>query len=134
MKHVSLSKFDGSDKKKGCEIVECSCAFLTRNCCNEICCDTFSCWWFYCKEIRCCYCFMQKSWQYKKLLISLVESRHNIAVKTEWNVWLPKVLVFSFLFLDTFLVKEVCLTRIQQWKCMCWRVTNHKHNLLYTNT
>ena len=33
MKHVSLSKFDGSDKKKGCEIVECYCAFLTRNCC-----------------------------------------------------------------------------------------------------
>ncbi len=61
----------------------------------------------------------------KKLLISLVESRH-IVVNNEWNTWLPKVLVFSFLFLDTFLVKEVFWQEYNN-ENVCveeWQITN----------
>lgn len=126
MKHVSLSKFDGSDKKKGCEIVECCCVLLTRNCCNEICCDTFSCWWFFCK---------------KKFVVVIVLCKSLDNIKNCWFLlsnldillWimneireLPKVLVFSFLFLDTFLVKEVFWQEYNN-ENVCveeWQITN----------
>lgn len=126
MKHVSLSKFDGSDKKKGCEIVECCCVLLTRNCCMRFVVTLFlvddsfvkrnSLW------LLLCLC---KSLDNSKVLISLVESRH-IVVNNEWNTWLPKVLVFSFLFLDTFLVKEVFWQEYNN-ENVCveeWQITN----------
>ena len=79
MKHVSLSKFDGSDKKKGCEIVECCCVLLTRNCCMRFVVIAFLVDDSFVKRnsllLLLCLC---KSLDNGKVLISLVESRHIV--------------------------------------------------------
>lgn len=78
MKHVSLSKFDGSDKKKGCEIVECCCVLLTRNCCMRFAVTLFLVDDSFVKRNSLLLLCLCKSLDNSKVLISLVESRHIV--------------------------------------------------------